>query len=160
MVQMKSLLLALGLISISPIFSFSQSKVNIDDIEKTLACQCECAMTVEACQGAMPCSSAAAISEEIRLLAAQGKDKEATLKALVGKYGEKILSAPTKKGFNLTAWIFPFLTLLGGAYLVQFVVRKWAQVRKGADPAEEKSQGESDARYQSIMEKELREFEE
>lgn len=159
-VIIKSLLLILGLMLYSPIFSFSQSEVNIDDIEKSLACQCECAMTVEACQGAMPCSSAEAISEEIKLLVAQGNDKDTTLKVLVAKYGEKILSAPTKKGFNLTAWIIPFLALLWGAYLVQLVVRRWVQAKQGADSAEEKAKGELDARYKSTLEKELKEFEE
>lgn len=158
--KIRSLLLLLGLVLFFPGSSFSQSVIDIDDIEKSLACQCECAMTVEACQGAMPCSSADAISEEIKLLVAQGKDKDTVLKTLVAKYGEKILSAPTKKGFNLTAWILPFLALLSGAYLVQLFLRKWVQVKKGADSAKGKTKRGLDTRYKSILEKELKEFEE
>lgn len=159
-VKIKSRLLVLGLMMISAVFSFSLSKVNIDDIEKSLACQCECGMTVDSCQGAMPCSSAAAISTEIKSLINQGEDKDTILKAFVAKYGEKILSAPTKKGFNLTAWTFPFLALLLGGYLVQLLVRRWVAGRQRARLAGEIKIGELNSRYKSTLEKELREFEE
>lgn len=150
----------LGLVPFSAVFSFSQSEIDIDDIEKGLACQCECAMTVESCQGAMACSSAEAISEEIKVLVAQGNDKDATLKALVAKYGEKILSAPTKKGFNLAVWILPFFVLLIGAYLVQLFVRRWVGANQKTDLVEENYNEKLDARYRSVLEKELKEFEE
>ena len=40
---------------------------------------------------------------------AAGKDKPEVLSVLLaGKYGEKILSAPTTTGFNLVAWVTPF----------------------------------------------------
>ncbi|MFQ5722463.1 MAG: cytochrome c-type biogenesis protein CcmH [Candidatus Aminicenantales bacterium] len=159
--KITSPLLLLGLILLFLNLSFSQDRhVDTADIQKYVACQCGCGMTVEACHSAMSCSFAKAAAEEINLLVAQGKDKDAILKALVAKYGEKILAAPTKKGFNLSAWILPFLALLLGAYFIQLIVRKWVKARKEADSFEEKTRGQLDDRYKSTMEKELKEFEE
>ena len=51
----------------------------------------------------------------------------------VDKYGEWILLAPTRRGFNLLVWIAPFAGLGAGAIIVVLVVRRWS--RRGARTA-------------------------
>ena len=41
------------------------------------------------------------------------------------KYGEKILSSPTTSGFNLAAWIMPFVVLLLGGAVVVITLLRW-----------------------------------
>ena len=48
------------------------------------------------------------------ILRTVGKSKPEVLQAMVAQYGERILAAPTKEGFNLTAWIIPFVMLVAG----------------------------------------------
>jgi cytochrome c-type biogenesis protein CcmH len=43
----------------------------------------------------------------------------------VQKYGPTVLAAPTKTGFDRTAWIVPFAALGFGILTVVFVVRIW-----------------------------------
>jgi len=66
-----------------------------------------------------------------------------TVPAYVAQHGEQIRSAPTKSGFDLVAWVTPFLLLaLAGSALV-VVVRRWGSLRTsppaapGAPPAKD-----------------------
>ncbi len=105
----------------------AQDKPILRDIKTSLICQCECGMTVEACEGSMACQVADKLTREAREMILAGQSKEQILATFVANYGEKVLSAPTKKGFNLTAWIMPFLVLfLTGAVIVR-VVQRWAK---------------------------------
>lgn len=115
-------------------FAFSQEQnlapANIEPtllsgIRKELACDCGCGMTVQDCLGGMICSESRSYSNEVIDHLKAGKSREQVLQAMVAKYGEKILSAPTKEGFNLTAWTFPFLALLLGGVIVWRVVVRW-----------------------------------
>lgn len=97
----------------------------LSSIRKELACDCGCGMTVQDCLGGMICSESRSYSNEVIDHLKAGKSREQVLQAMVAKYGEKILSAPTKEGFNLTAWTFPFLALLIGGVIVWRVVVRW-----------------------------------
>jgi len=44
-----------------------------------------------------------------------GWSKQRTLDWLVQQYGEEVLAAPPKHGFDLLAWLVPAAVLLGGA---------------------------------------------
>jgi cytochrome c-type biogenesis protein CcmH len=95
------------------------------DIRRELACYCGCSLTVEDCLRSMRCSESAKLSQQVIDFTAAGKNKAEIIQAMVASYGETILSAPTKKGFNLMAWILPFAALgIGGAIAV-VVVKRW-----------------------------------
>ncbi|MDP2660627.1 MAG: cytochrome c-type biogenesis protein CcmH [Dehalococcoidia bacterium] len=96
-----------------------------DEIAGQLTCQCGCGYTALACGGAMQCDvgdqMVALISQKVK----QGQTKDEIIAYFVGQYGEKALAAPTKEGFNLTAWIMPFLAVAAGGALVYVVLRSW-----------------------------------
>ncbi|MFQ5658607.1 MAG: cytochrome c-type biogenesis protein CcmH, partial [Candidatus Methylomirabilales bacterium] len=50
------------------------------------------------------------------------------------RYGEWILLAPKREGFNLLVWVLPFLALGGGAVVLVVVLRRWRK-RPEAAPA-------------------------
>jgi len=96
---------------------------------------------------------------EIRRMLAQGKSSQEILDYYVAKYGERILASPRPQGFNLLAYLLPYLSLgLGMVGLV--VVLK--HLRGRARPAEA-GQGVSiraaDAKYAERVDRELRELE-
>ena len=74
----------------------------------------------------MACETADKLTVEAQQLIDKGLDKKAVLASFVGRYGEQILSAPTKKGLNLAAWITPFAVILLAGVVVTKVVRKWS----------------------------------
>ncbi|MBI4319623.1 MAG: cytochrome c-type biogenesis protein CcmH [Chloroflexi bacterium] len=93
----------------------------VDAISGELMCQCGCTMVVVNCD----CSTAGQMRQVIQTQLDEGKTKAEILQYFVGQYGETVLSAPTKEGFNLTAWITPFVGILAGLALVHVILRAW-----------------------------------
>ena len=55
--------------------------------------------------------------------------------ALVANYGQRILAAPSHKGFDLLAWWLPIVGVVGGAILLAIGVWRWS---RGREPEPEK----------------------
>jgi cytochrome c-type biogenesis protein CcmH/NrfF len=102
------------------------------EVEESLTCQCGCGLTVHSCNH-LQCPSGEPIKKEIAERLARGEDKDTILAAFRQRYGEKVLSSPTFRGFNWLAWITPFAVVLVGAFGVTLVIRRW--VRAGPAPA-------------------------
>jgi cytochrome c-type biogenesis protein CcmH len=130
------------------------------EAEESLTCQCGCGLTVHSCNH-LQCPSALPLRREIREQLALGLDKQQVLAHFEQKYGEKILSAPTMRGFNLTAWTMPFVILALGSALVVFTLLRWR--RAGIRPAARSpvaavpNPGELTA-YERTLERELERF--
>lgn len=98
-----------------------------------LMCLCGCALTVAACEGAMVCDVARRMKEEALGLLSGGKTVAETLDAFAENYGERVLAAPTKRGFNLTAWVMPFVGLGSGLLVVVLALLKWRGEESAGD---------------------------
>jgi cytochrome c-type biogenesis protein CcmH/NrfF len=96
------------------------------EVEEALTCQCGCGLTVHSCNH-LQCGSGEPMKKEIAERLARGEDKATILAAFAARYGEKVLSAPTFRGFNWFAWLTPFAALLAGGLGVTFVLRRWAR---------------------------------
>lgn len=68
--------------------------------------------------------------DEIVGLLRQGMSKQEVIDTLTDKYGERILAAPTKRGFNLLVWILPIVAIIIGAIFIAIIVRNWVARRK------------------------------
>jgi cytochrome c-type biogenesis protein CcmH len=78
--------------------------------------------------------------QEIIQLLKQGLSEEEVIDTLAQKYGEQVLAAPAKKGFNLTLWILPFIgVILGFIGLIYFLWKKYIETKK--DFASSESEG-------------------
>src|SRR6266704_3208614 len=82
------------------------------------------------------------MKKEIAGRLARGEDKDAILAAFRTRYGEKVLSSPTFKGFNWLAWLTPFAALLAGALGVTLVIRRWVRAPGPAPSAPPPADGE------------------
>lgn len=131
------------------------------DVQKDLMCQCGCTMVLDVCD----CGTADQMRAKIASMISDGQDKGQILDYFVGQYGETVLAAPTKKGFNLIAWVGPFAAVIGGAAGLLFLLRAWSgRGRSETDaPAEAGTvpvaTGEIDA-YRSQLDAELQRFRE
>jgi cytochrome c-type biogenesis protein CcmH len=65
--------------------------------------------------------------ELIRQKIAQGETKEQIMAYFVEMRGEEILAAPPKRGFALTAWLFPALIIINGAGMIFVLTHKWVR---------------------------------
>ena len=128
-------------------------------MEASLTCQCSCGLTVHNCNH-LQCGFAIPAKEQIAELLEQGKSRQAILSSFVVRYGEKVLSSPTATGFNLAAWIAPFLVVFIGAVSIGFIVLRWTKNRPPAQAVSPSSTPTSTPNpYQERLEKELKMFE-
>ncbi len=110
------------------------TKPTVKSVGGLLVCQCGCNYGLNYCTH-NNCSSDEEISAFIEKDISQGKDQPAILKALVDRYGVKVLAAPPAEGFNLAAWVLPGLGLILGLVVVTLVVRRLRQPPAAATAA-------------------------
>jgi cytochrome c-type biogenesis protein CcmH len=108
-----------------------------DDLEHQIKCQCGCVLDVYTCRTTdFSCSVSPAMHGDVMALVQGGHDATQILAAFQSVYGEQILMAPLRRGFNLVGYWMPFAVLLTGAVLVGGLIRRWgARERLVAKPA-------------------------
>ncbi|KJS88748.1 MAG: hypothetical protein JM58_00265 [Peptococcaceae bacterium BICA1-8] len=114
------ILLLLANLAVVPISSAEISIIQ-KEIEEMLVCQDDCGMLVSACDNSTAAYMRGIINDQI----AQGKSKDEIVQYFVSIYGEQVLAAPKPRGFNLTAYVTPFLVIILGALGIYFAIEKW-----------------------------------
>jgi cytochrome c-type biogenesis protein CcmH len=137
---------------------FANATANPTEVEEALTCQCSCGLTVHSCNH-LQCSFAVPAKQTIAEQVRQGTAKEAIVQSFVAKYGEKVLSAPTTVGFNLAAWIVPFLALIVGGLAVSLVSLRWSRQRAQPGAKEKPVSDPQTDPYRDRLKKELDSFE-
>ncbi len=86
-----------------------------------LICQCGCNEQLSVC-AMQNCSSATLMRAEIRERLQKGDGPDQIVRSFVDRYGKVVLSAPTTTGFDLSAWVMPFVILSLGLIVVVWTV--------------------------------------
>lgn len=134
LIALSGLMLALGLILLAPAIAMAeppQASI-MDDVGSRVICMCGCGSVLNNCVH-QECMGRDEMRGAISLAIAQGKSSDEIVNAFISQYGEQVLAAPAKKGFNLTAWIAPFLAIVIGGIAIFFILKAW--VLKGSQPA-------------------------
>ena len=117
-----------------------------------LACLCSrCKNSVGDCQ-MLGCGYAGAARERIQQMQAAGASDEVIVAKFVEKEGIRALVVPPASGFNLTAWLMPFVAILVGLYAIYAYVRYYR--RPAAVP-----QPKVASKYADLAEKDLAKLE-
>ena len=104
-----------------------------NDLGHKLMCKCGCNQILLECNH-VGCSYSTQMREELMAGLTRGASgpgsstpdsDDLVLQSFVQKYGATVLAAPTTSGFNMLAWIVPFVALVAGLGLVTVIVRKW-----------------------------------
>jgi len=95
----------------------------LQDLENALMCKCDdkCGKVLVNCT----CSTSDKTRAKFSKMLDSGLTVDQIIKSQVDEYGETVLSAPTKFGFNLTAWVMPFIALVAGGVGVRKVIYSW-----------------------------------
>ena len=97
-----------------------------DDLEHNIHCQCGCNLDVFTCRTTdFSCSVSPAMHADVMGLVAGGHTAEEILAAFKAVYGEKVLMAPVRSGFNLVGYTMPFVALGTGAVIVAALLKRW-----------------------------------
>ena len=110
--------------------------VRFNEIGHQLMCICGCGQILLECNH-VGCPDSDGMRKELMAAINRGDSDSLVQQAFVQKYGPTVLAAPTTKGFDRAAWIFPGIAFLAGIGLIIVVVRAW----KGRKPP--KSPGSS-----------------
>lgn len=125
---------ALVALSLLP-FATSYAAADLETQVRDIALQLRCPV----CQGLSVGDSPSELAQEMRHLVReqlqQGKTPPEVLDYFVQRYGEWILLAPPKRGFNLIIWVTPFALLPAGGIVVYFGARRWVRRSPMTQPA-------------------------
>jgi len=92
--------------------------------EESLVCLCGCGSTIKTCPHT-DCGFAIPARRDIESLSKQGKSAKEIIDMFVAKYGAEILVSPPKSGFNLVAYILPFVAVIIAVAAVFAIMKKW-----------------------------------
>jgi cytochrome c-type biogenesis protein CcmH len=125
----------------------SEERPTLAEVEAELYCP--------TCDGPLPLSDAPVadrIRSFIRARIDAGDTKSEIKEKLVESFGESVLAAPPKEGFNLLAWALPLGGGLVAVVVLAFAVRRWSRSRASE---EEPRQAEASANGRGPLDPEL-----
>lgn len=101
-------------------------------IEKRLKCSCGCGLDIYTCRTTdFTCTYSPALHKDVVKLAEQGKSDQQIIDAFVAEYGEAVLMAPPRRGFNLAGYFVPSLAVIVAAVFLVRVLRRWTREGQG-----------------------------
>jgi cytochrome c-type biogenesis protein CcmH len=121
-----ALALATSLVAAAPALASEQHPTQ-NEIESEIVCP--------VCAPATLDQSSSAVAQRMKRFItrrrAAGDTKSEIESKLVAQFGEQVLAAPPKKGFNLIAWVLPIVGVVAGAAVLAALAWRWS--RKRAD---------------------------
>lgn len=123
---MRLLALALAALLLAAPAAASESHPTQGELESELMCPI-CAGETLAQSDTAP---AQRIKAYIASRIADGATKSQIKDELVTQWGQRILAAPPRHGFNLLAWVLPLVGLVGGAGILGILAWRWTRVRE------------------------------
>ena len=105
-----------------------------DELEHHIKCQCGCVLDVFTCRTTdFSCSVSPAMHRDVIALISGGYNAAEIMGAFQSVYGERVLMAPLKQGFNWLGYIMPFAALITAGGVVALLIRKWG-ARAASEP--------------------------
>ncbi len=151
------LALLLGLLCLLPLAQGTaraqgpQGAPTVSDVAEELYCPLCSGLTVDVCELEVCVDMRAIIADKL----AAGESPEQIQAFFVEQYGQQVLGKPSTRGFDLTAWIMPFLALL----LAAVGLGAWLRGRPRAVPSPALAPAPPDE-WEARLERELRRLEE
>lgn len=97
-----------------------------DALEHQIRCQCGCTMDVYTCRTTdFSCQVSPAMHRDAIALVQGGYSAQEILDAFVDVYGERVLMAPKKVGFNIVGYVLPGIVMGTGAVVLALILHRW-----------------------------------
>jgi cytochrome c-type biogenesis protein CcmH len=104
-----------------------------DDLEHHIHCQCGCLLDIYTCRTTdFTCPVSPSMHVDVMGLVGGGYGADEILAAFRKVYGERVLMAPAKEGFNWLGYFAPFAAIGTGALVVFTLLKHWS--RPAAEP--------------------------
>ena len=123
---MRLIALVLAALALAAPAAASERHPTLSELEGQLMCPI--------CQGETLAQSDSAaaqrIKAHIRLRISQGWTRSDIKRELVRQWGQRILAAPPRHGFDLLAWLLPIVGVLSGAAVLGVLAWRWTRERE------------------------------
>ncbi len=100
-----------------------------------VAAQLRCVVCQNLSVADSPSEMASQMRAVVRERLAAGERPEQVIQYFVDKYGEWILLAPRREGFNLLVWAVPGIAVAVGLMIVAILLRRWTRRRPASAAA-------------------------
>jgi len=136
--------------------SASEERPTLADLEDEIVCPVCTPETLEQSNSAVADRMRAFIRQRI----AAGDAKSEIKEKLVAQFGEQVLAAPPKSGFNMLAWVLPLAGGVLAGVAVGILAFRWSRNREPAAPLEASSNGRAplDPELEQRVDEELARF--
>jgi cytochrome c-type biogenesis protein CcmH len=125
----RRLVVLLAALVLAPVAVASEQAPTLAELEKEVVCP-TCHTTLELSSSLIADRMRAFIRERI----AAGDTKSEIKARLVDEFGEGVLAAPPRRGFNLIAWLLPAAGAAAAGVLLALAARRWARGRTVREP--------------------------
>ena len=106
-----------------------------DELERGLKCACPCKLDVFTCRTTdFQCGISPAMHSDVVRLVDGGYSADEIIAAFTTVYGERVLMAPVKEGFNIAGYVVPFVTVGIGATMLVSLLRRWQRETEKTAP--------------------------
>ncbi len=143
---------ALVLAAVLLVSAGPSDETRVNALGHQMMCMCGCNQILAECNH-VGCSYSSKMMGQIREAVARGDSDTAIKKMMVDEYGTVVLAAPTTKGFDIVAWITPFVIFLLALGAVVVVIRTWKR-RSAPVPAVSPAAPELIDSYRELARKE------
>jgi cytochrome c-type biogenesis protein CcmH len=126
-------------------------------ISQQLICQCGCNLVLDVCNH-HNCGSATPMRARIDQQLLEGRSNGEIIAGFVDDMGLVVLAAPPASGFNLTAWILPFVLLGVAAVAIALLLRSWKALAPAGNGVAAPAPGGGEGTHSDQIEEELREL--
>jgi cytochrome c-type biogenesis protein CcmH len=97
-----------------------------DALEHRLHCQCGCTLDVYTCRTTdFTCPVSPQMHRDVMTLVAGGYSGDEILATFRDTYGDKVLMAPPRQGFNWAGYIAPFVAVGTGTLVLLALLKHW-----------------------------------
>ena len=95
-----------------------------DALEHRIRCQCGCTLDVFTCRTTdFSCQVSPAMHRDIMALVQGGYTADEIMTAFHSAYGDQVLMAPPKVGFNIVGYVLPSVAIAVGGLVLALVIR-------------------------------------
>ena len=102
-------------------------------VERKLRCTCGCNLDVYTCRTTdFTCQTSPAMHRQVVALVKQDKSAQDILDVFIAEYGEMVLMAPRKEGFNIVGYVLPGMAITAVGGIMAWVMLRKAAVRSAA----------------------------
>ena len=144
---------------------FTIDSAEVKAVCSDFICNCGCNENLKDCESET-CGTSANLKEIVANMLDEGKPRAEIANFLRTNYGDELLAAPPKEGFNWMAYVTPFIVAIAGSIGLTVVLMGWVKRNKANEAIIERDEegndgkdSDQDSKYKDKLKNDLDDLE-